>query len=616
MTPPTTPLPPSRRRGHFAVPRFGIRLQLLLTLTVLLILPWLSYEYLREVDLFLKSGQERALRVTAKAVATALYERPDVFRADSRISLPQAQREADAADFPDAPLDAPSDLTDPPLRLPMQPLVVTPSLLSPASSSATLLPDNLQQQLENALAPLVSANVRLWVIDRDLRVLARLGSLHRMIDERPPQPFAWNDPWPWLRARLIEPVYARLIEQPTEDFVDEPGTQALASAREVEGALSGIPMLGQRPTTDRAATITVATTPIWTGNRVTGAVIVEETTNGILAARNQAFERLFSLLLAAVLLIAAVLIAYASRLSARIRRLRNETEHAVDARGRVRTIAASARAGDEIGDLSRSFSDVLGRLEEAAVYREQIASRLSHELRTPIAVVRSSLENLHEPLSDDERHTYLERAQGGLTRLSHILARMTEASRLDQSIVDAERAQVDLCALLKSSIEGYTLAYSDRRFSLRVPETPCRRFVAPDLIVQMLDKLVANAHEFATPDTVIDISLQSTGKSAVLRVVNEGALPPEGDNASLFEPMVSVRQGKRSDTPHLGLGLYVVRLIAEFHGGTARLSPRDDALGALVTVTLNSAPGQMSEGRSQMSEDRDQMPPASLRETK
>ncbi|MDR0251535.1 MAG: hypothetical protein LBI35_09580 [Burkholderiales bacterium] len=596
MMPSATSSPSSRYGG-----RFGIRLQLLLTLTVLLVLPWLGYEYLREVDHFLKSGQERALRVTAKAVATALYERPNVFRADKLISLPQAQREADAVDFSDVPLGLP----DTPPRLPMQPLVVTSSLLSPplspAPSSSTPLPNTLQQQLESALAPLVPANVRLWVIDRDLHVLARLGSLHRMIDERPPQPFAWYDPWPWLRARLIEPIYARLIEQPTEDFVDEPGTQTLASAREVEGALSGIPMLGQRPTTDRAATITVATTPIWTGDRVAGAVIVEETTNGILAARNQAFERLFSLLLAAVLLIAAVLIAYASRLSARIRRLRNETEHAVDARGRVRTIAASAGASDEIGDLSRSFSDVLGRLEEAAVYREQIASRLSHELRTPIAVVRSSLENLHEPLSDDERRTYLERAQGGLTRLSHILARMTEASRLDQSIIDAERADMDLCALLKSSVEGYALAYPDRRFSLRVPELSCRRFVAPDLIVQMLDKLVANAHEFATPDTVIDISLQSTGKSAVLRVVNEGALPPEGDNASLFEPMVSVRQGKRSDTPHLGLGLYIVRLIAEFHGGAARLSPRDDALGAVVTVTLNNAPSQVSEVRNQES---------------
>ncbi|MCL2872323.1 MAG: ATP-binding protein [Betaproteobacteria bacterium] len=584
-------LSPSPRRRRFGIRRFGIRLQLLLALAVLLVLPWLGYEYLREVDLFLKSGQERTLRVTAKAVATALYERPDVFRADSAVSLPQAQREADAADFPNAPSpeEAPPDT---PPRLPTQPLVVAPLSLSPTPT--TPLPANLQQQLETALTPLVPNNVRLWVVDRDLRVLARLGSLHRLIDERPPQPFSWSDPWPWLRALLVEPIYTRLIDQPTEDFVDEPGTQALASAREVEGALSGIPMLGQRPTTDRAATVTVATTPIWSGDRVAGAVIVEETTNGILAARNQAFERLFSLLLAAVLLIAAVLIAYASRLSARIRRLRNEIEHAVDARGRAHAIAASADAGDEIGDLSRSFSDVLGRLEEAAVYREQIASRLSHELRTPIAVVRSSLENLREPLSDDERRTYLERAQGGLTRLSHILARMSEASRLDQSIVDAERAEVDLCALLKSSVEGYTLAYPDRRFSLRVPDEPCRRFVAPDLIVQMLDKLVANAHEFAVPDTAVDINLQTSGKSVVLRVVNEGPLPPEGDNAALFEPMVSVRPGKRSDTPHLGLGLYIVRLIAEFHGGNARLSPRDDALGAVVTVTLNSAPNEVS----------------------
>ena len=85
---------------------------------------------------------------------------------------------------------------------------------------------------------------------------------------------------------------------------------------------------------------------------------------------------------------------YATWLSSRIRRLRDDAERAIDANGRVRRIAAGSTAGDEIGDLSRSFSGVLSRLADYASYREQLASRLSHELRTPIAVVRSSLDNL------------------------------------------------------------------------------------------------------------------------------------------------------------------------------------------------------------------------------
>jgi Signal transduction histidine kinase len=568
--------------------RFGIRTQVLLVLLVLLALPWLGYEYLSETDRFLRSGQERALRITAQAVATALYQRPDVFAdEEGLLPLPQAQRQADHAKS-----DSIFYVDEAP-QLPVQPLVMIPSL-----SGTTTLPNvvapSTREQLEKTLTPIVPANVRLWVVNRHHNVVVRIGSLHRMIDETPPPSFSWQQPWPWLNEKVFAPLYTLFTRQPTEDFLDDPSAAYRAMTREIDVALSGIPSLNQRPTEDKAAVVAMATMPIWSGNTVVGAVIAEETTNGILAAKNAAFEKLFPLLIAVVLLIAVTIIVYATWLSGRIRALRNEVEHAVDARGRIKQIKTSATVGDEIGDLSRSFTEVFSRLEESAVYREQIAGRLSHELRTPIAVVRSSLENLREPLEEEERQTYLERAQGGLERLSHILARMTEASRLEQSVVDAERAEVDLCALLASSIEGYRQAYPNRRFDLRLPDdTPLalrKKYVAPDLLVQMLDKLVANADEFGVPGTSIVVSLQLTTKETILRVSNEGALPPEGDTAQLFEPMVSARSGKRSDTPHLGLGLYVVRLIAEFHGGKAEMVARDDGLGTTVIVRFKEAP--------------------------
>ena len=73
----------------------------------------------------------------------------------------------------------------------------------------------------------------------------------------------------------------------------------------------------------------------------------------------------------------------------------DEAEAAIDARGRVTRLTTASDAADEIGDLSRSFTTVLGRLARYNAYLEALAGRLSHELRTPVAVVRSSLENLH-----------------------------------------------------------------------------------------------------------------------------------------------------------------------------------------------------------------------------
>jgi signal transduction histidine kinase len=212
--------------------------------------------------------------------------------------------------------------------------------------------------------------------------------------------------------------------------------------------------------------------------------------------RNRAFERLFSIVLATLLIGSVALTLYASRLSARIRRLRDEAEAAIDEHGRVRGAVAASAAGDEIGDLSRSFSSVISRLAQYASYQQNMASRLSHELRTPVAVVRSSLDNLRLSLLNDDARVYIDRAQLGLNRLTHILTRMTEATRLEQSMgVPSVNASTWL------SLPGCRRlphAYPAKTFALEALDGEMTVLGAPDLIAQMLDKLVANATEFAT----------------------------------------------------------------------------------------------------------------------
>ena len=95
---------------------------------------------------------------------------------------------------------------------------------------------------------------------------------------------------------------------------------------------------------------------MWVGDQVRGVVIAEETGNAVLAERNRAFERLFNIVLAVLLVGSLALTAYATWLSSRIRRLRDDAERAIDEQGRVRAPLASSGAGDEIGDLSRSFA--------------------------------------------------------------------------------------------------------------------------------------------------------------------------------------------------------------------------------------------------------------------
>jgi two-component system sensor histidine kinase ChvG len=139
-------------------------------------------------------------------------------------------------------------------------------------------------------------------------------------------------------------------------------------------------------------------------------VVAEETTNAVLAARNHAFERLFTIVLATLLLGSLAVTLYATWLTSRIRRLRNDADAAIDVQGRLRGELAGSTAKDEIGDLARGITAVLTRLSDYASYQEKMAGRLSHELRTPLAVVRSSLDNLRQTAVPDEARVYVERA--------------------------------------------------------------------------------------------------------------------------------------------------------------------------------------------------------------
>jgi len=539
----------------------GIRAQLLLVLMVFLAIPWLGYEYVRELESFLRDAQQKTLAGTAQAVATALHDRPRLF------DLPDATRESLAAQ---RLLDGAPEGE------------ATPQLLRAAAPAVTP-----SAEIGQIIQGLSRTTARIWVIDRRLDVLARAGSL-----KRPPVPetdapdSAIPRLWHWVERETLHPLYALILRQPTDDFVDELAAHVAMPAREVDGALSGILTIDRRPTGDGKAVVVSAAHPIWVGDQVKGAVIVEETTNAVLAERNRAFERLFNIVLAALLVGSVALTLYASRLTARIRRLRDEAEAAIDLQGRIRGAMSPSAAGDEIGDLSRSFSSVVTRLSQYASYQQNMASRLSHELRTPVAVVRSSLDNLRAATLPDDARVYMERAQQGLTRLTHILTRMTEATRLEESLGDAQRERFDLAAVVTGCVDGYRAAYPRHEFQLRLPPGPLPVDGAPELVAQLLDKLIANAIEFGIPGTPIVVAIDRDDHSVSLRVENEGAPLPAAMHERLFDSMVSIRAEQKSDEPHLGLGLYIVRLIAEFHRGRVRAADRDRGGGVAVSVTL------------------------------
>jgi hypothetical protein len=159
------------------------------------------------------------------------------------------------------------------------------------------------------------------------------------------------------------------------------------------------------------------------------------------------------------------------------------------------------------------------------------------------------------------------------------------AARVEESIKQAERVNFDLCELLSSAIAAYRDGFPQATITLEMPADPCFILGAPELLVQLLDKLIENAVDFCPSAGIITVRLERGPGNYLLHVQNDGPPIPQALHGRLFESLFEQRQG-RDEKPHFGLGLYIVRLIAEFHGGTAVAANRPDGGGALFTITL------------------------------
>lgn len=462
--------------------------------------------------------------------------------------------------------------------------IVATAGISDASSLATIIfpSPEIEQLLTNLQRPLT----RTWVIDKHNRVIAQTGSLiQQEIEDEDNYPPAKSKSTKSLPSRWTSFFYSLLLKQPSEEFHDDLLNASRLDSEEFRQALLGKPMARWRQTSKKETSILTATHPVYQNGQVIGAVAIEQTSNTILLLQNRAMEILFNISALAFLMSIIVLLSFATRLTIRIRRLRDTAEAAITPDGRVISSEVATQANDEIGDLSRSVADMLTRLSNYNRYLETMASKLSHELRTPITVVRSSLDNLDNNDLPPSTVLYLERAREGINRLNNILTRMSEATRLEQTLQSEQTQVFNLATVTKSCVASYNMVNSAHNIHFEIKNTHINFDIngVPELIAQMLDKLINNAVEFHHPGTPINVRLDANDDFLILTVSNSGPPLPDNMKTNLFDSMVSIRQ-HRDEQPHLGLGLYIVRLIVEFHQGSVSADNLSNNTGVVFTV--------------------------------
>jgi len=436
-----------------------------------------------------------------------------------------------------------------------------------------VVPQRRSAAVQANLELLLGSRQRVWVLDSNGFVRAQLSrpmAASRSIDQA-----SWAE-------RLLHRILTIDRSPPSKD---PPEVSAKLDESLVEVALAGQASGSWRQLPVTAELLNSVATPIIASGTVEGAVFLQASSDGLLLLTNRALGRILGISLLTTMLLALALYMFASRLSGRVRRLSRAVRSASTDPSQPQPALPLTVDKDELGELARSHGRLLKAVRDYNAYLKTLAGKLSHELKTPLVIMRSSLENLErEPLGESAM-TYLSRAQEGGERLSEILRAMSDASRLENAIGDIDPEVFQLDEVIRQTTAAYQQIYPQRNIGLEISAAAYPARGGPELIAQLLDKLVNNAISLTGPDDSIRISLERSDNNATIGVQNTGSNLPRSMEDQLFESLVSVRE-KKGEEPHLGLGLYLVKLITEAHGGTVSASNLSGDAGVEFAVVL------------------------------
>ena len=240
-----------------------------------------------------------------------------------------------------------------------------------------------------------------------------------------------------------------------------------------------------------------------------------------------------------------------------------------------------------LGELNRE-REALARQHQADAryisWLRQLAGFLRHEVRQPVAQINSSVELIHLTSHDDQLRPYIASASQGVRHVWNLIERASRATDAEAFVRQGQAQPIDLPPLLRELIGSYQQTHSGIDFRLQPPDKePLYVSADPTLLKEAISNLLANAASFADEESIIQVVLERDGVHAVIKVRNKGPII-QYDTEMLFGPFASTRSGPSSE--HQGLGLYLVRLVAEHHGGKAIISNLDDGSGVEASIFL------------------------------
>ena len=250
---------------------------------------------------------------------------------------------------------------------------------------------------------------------------------------------------------------------------------------------------------------------------------------------------------------------------------------------------------DEIYTLAATFDDMLGELEKVFDREKQFTSDVSHELRTPVGVILAQCgEMLRDPSLSEEHQAEVRLIQRKAKGMADMISQLLFLSRADQGRQPLSRELIDLSGLTEMTVEeGQLLADSQRR-GIRIEseiEPGIEAWADETLYIRMLVNLISNAVRYSFDNGTVTVGLKREGANVVGTVMDQGTGIPADSLPHIWERFYRA-DSSRTGENHSGLGLSMVKWIAEAHGGSVSVTSRP---GEGSTFTFRLPAGKREE---------------------
>ncbi|MFM6931676.1 MAG: ATP-binding protein [Novosphingobium sp.] len=248
--------------------------------------------------------------------------------------------------------------------------------------------------------------------------------------------------------------------------------------------------------------------------------------------------------------------------------------------------------GDEIGLLARAFSDMTGALRERIDATESFAADVAHELKNPLASLRSAIESLGKVEDPALRQQLTEIAAHDVRRIDRLVTEISDASRIDAELSRTEFEPVDMVTLIRAIAGERAERGADGGCAVSLKLGKGRALVTGDAarLERVLLNLLDNAVSFSPIGSTITVQLQRGEGRVAVAVMDEGPGIPPDERGKVFDRFHSVRPDTEDFGSHSGLGLAIARTIAQAHEGTLVAIDRPDGKpGACLVLELPEA---------------------------